>query len=524
MAFERHDTRTKAPAKYGKDVVSYPYGLVGYPRITTNRTSKRGLGANIIPDLTPYKDQQSFPNSFKIETKFTDAGDDTDLNLEETFETLPGPVLSEITTHQDTGVPMLISRQKRAATDIFTEGELIIPAFTITSVVPGAVSVVTINVSGQSPKSHMLSPREWVTIAGTGTSLDGNQRILNVLNDSQISFAVNAGGSASSGTCLPMNHVMREVKQTENANVIVKVDSMVAVSDVTVFNEDDVSGHRKSVKCWKDFAFPDCLESIASFGDTGFASSEGSVYSFSSTTGTGWGLGVQHGYHGPCVARRYRFLSMGEGAGTALETAVGNYSPTVITPTSGTVASESVSNSQQASSGGSSMSQSFTWRLGSIPAVLTPKLAGTIGAIGGARIVAFVPKSNPITFNSGDTITLMEQPQKLQCGLWQVFVYVLVVPYTMATNTTTAALSYGAENPSYPHGTAISNNTPTYTGPGIAPTSYSVLPSLPSGLSINGSTGVISGTPSSATANAAYTVTATGGGATAITILNITIT
>ena len=39
-------------------------------------------------------------------------------------------------------------------------------------------------------------------------------------------------------------------------------------------------------------------------------------------------------------------------------------------------------------------------------------------------------------------------------------------------------------------------------------TSYSVSPALPAGLSLNTSTGVISGTPTAVTATATYTVTA----------------
>lgn len=54
--------------------------------------------------------------------------------------------------------------------------------------------------------------------------------------------------------------------------------------------------------------------------------------------------------------------------------------------------------------------------------------------------------------------------------------------------------------------------------------SYAVSPSLPSGLTLNSSTGVISGTPTSGQANAAYTITATGatsGSATATTNIQV---
>ena len=68
-------------------------------------------------------------------------------------------------------------------------------------------------------------------------------------------------------------------------------------------------------------------------------------------------------------------------------------------------------------------------------------------------------------------------------------------------------LSYNNLNPTYVVGQAIQNNNPVTDFPaGI--TGYSITPALPSGLGINTTTGVISGIPSSATADATYTVTA----------------
>ena len=52
--------------------------------------------------------------------------------------------------------------------------------------------------------------------------------------------------------------------------------------------------------------------------------------------------------------------------------------------------------------------------------------------------------------------------------------------------------------------------TPTSSGGPV--TSWSVSPSLPSGLSLDSSTGAISGTPSAMTSSATYTVTATNTG------------
>jgi hypothetical protein len=58
-------------------------------------------------------------------------------------------------------------------------------------------------------------------------------------------------------------------------------------------------------------------------------------------------------------------------------------------------------------------------------------------------------------------------------------------------------------------GMAISFS-PTVTGGSV--TSYAVSPALPAGLAINATTGVISGTPSSASTQSTYTITASNSG------------
>ena len=57
---------------------------------------------------------------------------------------------------------------------------------------------------------------------------------------------------------------------------------------------------------------------------------------------------------------------------------------------------------------------------------------------------------------------------------------------------------------------AFSSGTPTYNGGAVV--SWSVSPSLPDGLSLNPSTGVISGVPTTITSNGTYTITATNTG------------
>ncbi|MFP5236758.1 MAG: putative Ig domain-containing protein [Acidobacteriota bacterium] len=84
-----------------------------------------------------------------------------------------------------------------------------------------------------------------------------------------------------------------------------------------------------------------------------------------------------------------------------------------------------------------------------------------------------------------------------------------------------ATLAYAINPASYQVGVAIAANAPTSAGGSVA--SYSVVPTLPWGLSLNSSTGVISGTPTVATPPTNYTVTAYNAGGNASAIVSITV-
>lgn len=82
-------------------------------------------------------------------------------------------------------------------------------------------------------------------------------------------------------------------------------------------------------------------------------------------------------------------------------------------------------------------------------------------------------------------------------------------------------LTYATNPATYVLGTPIATNTPTHGGGAVA--SYSVSPPLPPGLSLAGTTGLITGTPTALSAPASYTVTASNAGGSTTAILSIAV-
>ena len=82
-------------------------------------------------------------------------------------------------------------------------------------------------------------------------------------------------------------------------------------------------------------------------------------------------------------------------------------------------------------------------------------------------------------------------------------------------------ITYGATPLTYSVGVVIANKIPSNSG-GAAVT-YAVSPAVPSGLSINASSGIVSGTPALVAATASYTVTATNPYGSGTAMLTITV-
>lgn len=84
------------------------------------------------------------------------------------------------------------------------------------------------------------------------------------------------------------------------------------------------------------------------------------------------------------------------------------------------------------------------------------------------------------------------------------------------------ALNYASSTTIYAKGVAIQANMPSVTGG--SPTAYSVNPALPAGLTLNSSSGMISGSPTTVAPMAKYTVSATNSAGQATTSLGIAVT
>jgi len=129
-------------------------------------------------------------------------------------------------------------------------------------------------------------------------------------------------------------------------------------------------------------------------------------------------------------------------------------------------------------------------------------MSATTGVISGTPTAVRATASFTITaFNTGGSATATLSIKVKNAA-----------PITLTYTTTPAVYTVAVK---------ITANSPTITGG--AATSYSVNPALPGGLTMNSITGIINGTPTTTTAAANYTVTASNSIGSATTVLNLTV-
>jgi hypothetical protein len=109
--------------------------------------------------------------------------------------------------------------------------------------------------------------------------------------------------------------------------------------------------------------------------------------------------------------------------------------------------------------------------------------------------------------NTSLTIVPSARGWKLTVPMEQDVTRVIKITVNAAATSAPTNLTYSSNPAVYTVSSAITNNSPASSGGAVA--SYSVSPALPAGLTLNSTTGIISGTPTTITATASYTVTAT---------------
>lgn len=394
-------------ALQGAPKVTYPYGGYTYPRIERVFTVPKG---RVYSQPTTLPD---FPGSLLVQVNETKR-DQTNVEAYYRWDTLPGPVQVDISTDGETGIAILVAKQQVSAAVTFPLGEIVPAAINVQTISAANPTVVTLE------QPHGLPPGAWVRFASTNSTpvLDGNLQIMAVPSPTQMQFAVNVTGiGGTSGTMTAINRIVRELRSTANQLVNVKIESMVAIPDITALNQD--------VACWKDYSFPDYLAGIDKLND--LATSSGASEVDISWSG-GVGLNIQNGYRGPCQARRQVFYFMGPPP-DSFATGV---TPTFVLPTSGVVVIEGGSLKETTDpAGGTDTSTSVSYRAISIPATIHADDVGAGGGGGGqASFHTSLPNSVPAGFTKGDTITLVEEPQKWRVAAWRATVYLLAVPYT----------------------------------------------------------------------------------------------
>ncbi|MFN8010977.1 MAG: putative Ig domain-containing protein [Holophagaceae bacterium] len=150
---------------------------------------------------------------------------------------------------------------------------------------------------------------------------------------------------------------------------------------------------------------------------------------------------------------------------------------------------------------------SLVFTLTSSNTTLLPNAGITVGGTGGSRTLNLAPAAGQL---GTATVTVMIRDGGNQVA---TDTFVLTV-----NDVAPSALAYGTNPAVYTKGTAIAANNPSNGGGAIV--TYTVSPALPAGLSLNPSTGVITGTPTAVAATATYTVTGTNtGGSTTVDLV-----
>lgn len=139
---------------------------------------------------------------------------------------------------------------------------------------------------------------------------------------------------------------------------------------------------------------------------------------------------------------------------------------------------------------------------------ITTTIGGTLGS---GSLPATVQRTNAYLGKSNWVADSYFEKSIGRVSMWNRALTAAEISSRATADTPNPQLVLSSSTVAATVGSAITSITPTIYAAGTnSPSSYSISPSLPTGLSINSSTGVISGTPTVTSTSTTYTVTANG--------------
>lgn len=153
-------------------------------------------------------------------------------------------------------------------------------------------------------------------------------------------------------------------------------------------------------------------------------------------------------------------------------------------------------------------------------------IAGTTGTVQGptatVSAASFIPPTVPEDVPMTGLYQLPRPQVSKKDAIWtSVNTIVVDMAAFAASLGAPTSLTYSDPTPTYFQGVTITANQPAFQGG--TPTSYSISPSIPSGLSFSLTTGIITGAPSAGQSATAYTVTATNGSGSTNSVVTISV-
>jgi hypothetical protein len=324
------------------------------------------------------------------------------------FETLPGPNITEVKTNQETGLPILESVQKVAqATALLTYpcGDFLPPSLAVQSIASGVPASVQLT-SGLIE----LPVGAWVVFSGTSSTPNINGIPVQIASLSTgpsglgqgFTFnppnPITAGGLG--GTVQSANWISRDLRATENGNVMEKVETVLALP----------SANPELIDTYFNFPYQNFIEAFKFYTSVSYSTdiTSGNGFLTSNSVDGMVDAPEQVGFRGQSNARRQRFFFSGPPTLAFRNT----WPPTKIIPSEGEAVirgfAQSGSIFPTGGGGGQSFSQSYHYSkehfgpalTGPSPALVPTGGTGQFGPFTIASVSISTPDEPDITLTA----------------------------------------------------------------------------------------------------------------------------